>query len=61
MKRVIKLPTVSSKMADIPANEYSLRKYGKKPIKVSPYPRALIRRAQAVLQPNMGVSINLKV
>uniref|UniRef100_M4DFU9 Zn-cluster domain-containing protein n=1 Tax=Brassica campestris TaxID=3711 RepID=M4DFU9_BRACM len=27
MKRVIKLPTVSSKMADIPANEYSLRKY----------------------------------
>lgn len=39
VKRVIRVPAVSSKMADIPSDEYSWRKYGQKPIKGSPHPR----------------------
>lgn len=39
VKRVIRVPAISMKMADIPPDEYSWRKYGQKPIKGSPHPR----------------------
>nr|QCV57304.1 WRKY transcription factor [Fagopyrum tataricum] len=43
VKKTIRVPAVSSKISDVPVDEYSWRKYGQKPIKGSPYPRGILQ------------------
>ncbi|KAJ4959565.1 hypothetical protein NE237_026676 [Protea cynaroides] len=49
VKRVVRVPAISLKKADIPTDEYSWRKYGHKPIKGSPHPRFVKSSTQITL------------
>ncbi|GJV11480.1 probable WRKY transcription factor 7 [Tanacetum coccineum] len=52
MQRVVRVPAISSKTADIPPDDYSWRKYGQKPIKGSPHPSKPIRILPRILEVN---------
>jgi len=59
VKRMIRVPAISSKIADIPVDEYSWRKYGQKPIKGSPYPRYVFYSYPPVILNPSKSNINL--
>nr|DAD47831.1 TPA_asm: hypothetical protein HUJ06_017768 [Nelumbo nucifera] len=40
INKTIKVPAISSKLADTPQDDFSWKKYGQKPIKGSPYSRS---------------------
>ncbi|PIA27157.1 hypothetical protein AQUCO_08300093v1 [Aquilegia coerulea] len=43
VKKVVKIPLISLKMAEIPSDDFSWRKYGQKSIQGSPHPRGYYR------------------
>ncbi|KAL7162482.1 hypothetical protein ACSBR2_042884 [Camellia fascicularis] len=55
VKRVVRVPAISVKLANIPPDDYSWRKYGQKPIKGSPHLRCW---TVALLASNIGTNVS---
>ncbi|KAJ4953360.1 hypothetical protein NE237_030192 [Protea cynaroides] len=55
VKRMVRVPAISLKMAEIPTDEYSWRKYGQKAIKGSPHPKFVKSSAQITLSSSVLV------
>ncbi|XP_073134280.1 probable WRKY transcription factor 7 [Henckelia pumila] len=51
VKRVERVAAISMKLADIPPDDFSWRKYGQKPIKGSPHPRGYYKCSSVKLCP----------
>ncbi|GMQ11816.1 hypothetical protein CsSME_00054298 [Camellia sinensis var. sinensis] len=61
VRRTIRVPAISPKVADIPADEDSWRKYGPKPIKRSPYPRGYYKCSSGRGCPVTRTELDLEV